>query len=176
MDNYSKSDIAVLIIDMQQRWLKEIDISERIMLIESSKAIIEYCCTNSIPIIKVEYDGYGKTIPPIENKLKHTNVIPIQKSCPDAFDGTDLSTILKDELGRNTFFMMGVYASQCISSTGSGGINSGLRAITAGNVIADDIGTSQHTSQGINCSLEKYYRGLGIGFYTTYNDFLAKIA
>lgn len=172
---YSHSDVAVLLIDMQRSFIKNINISERARLIESQLKVIDYCIFKNIPIIHIEYQKQGSTIPEIKKALRNTNAYYIPKCAPDAFSEKGLSRIIRDELNRNTLFLMGVYASECVYSSGWGAKELGFKVVTARDVIADSSDTEYYTLIGRNGSLESFYEQKDMRFYTSYKEFLENI-
>ena len=175
MGTYSTSDIAVLLIDMQRSFFKNIDESEKGKLIESQLEVIQYCHSQDIPIIHIEYRNQGRTIPEIKHALKQTSKIYISKSAPDAFSTDSLERTIRNKLHRNTLFLMGVYASECVYSSGWGAKELGFEVISSQDVIADSSDTTYYTLIGRNESLESFYKKKDIKLYKTYKDFFSKL-
>jgi nicotinamidase-related amidase len=167
----NNSDLAVLLIDMQQSFIKDVSVPERKKLIKTHIDIIRYCNEQNIPLIHVEYAGQGKTVPQIRKVLNETNTIYISKSAPDVFSENGLGDIIRKELNRNTLFLMGLYASECVYSSGWGAKELGFEVITSNDVIADHADTTYYTSIKRNSSLETFYKEKDIKFYQTYKEF-----
>lgn len=171
MPTYSNSDLAVMLIDMQKSFFNGVYSSERERLEKSQLQVIKHCYTHNIPIIHVEYINHGKTISKIQRALAKTSTILILKSAPDVFSENGLGSIIRDKLQRNTLFLMGLYASECVYSSGWAAKDLGFEVITAEDVIADHMDTAHNILEGREISLESFYNQKNIKLYNSYKDF-----
>ena len=133
----NKSKYAVLLIDMQKKFLNKIDKSEKKKQIRSQIEVLQYCSQKDIPAAVLEFNGYGCTI---DELAYHINKLPrkryLEKDRDDGFTNKKLSKQLK-EWGSEHVCLMGINASACVVRTGMGAIDKGFIISTADQLIAE---------------------------------------
>ncbi|MBI4919040.1 cysteine hydrolase [archaeon] len=128
---------AILIIDMQSRYLRDIRLKETEILIASQIEVLSQCSSSNIPAILIEFEGASETIREIINaweKVNRKNLI--MKSSLNAFDKTRLDRILKD-WNIDQVILGGVEASACVYSTAVGALTHKYSIGTSKDLIAD---------------------------------------
>ena len=129
---------AVLLIDMQDHFVRQLDTVERARIIAGQCEIIRQCAARDIPLLVIELVGFGETLDILKKDIeKVLRTIPITKSGGDAFYGSDLEQELRS-LARTTLILMGVNASCCVLDTAFTARALGFNVLTADNLIADD--------------------------------------
>ncbi len=132
----SHPNTAVLIVDMQEKCLRKLANSDRSVILSYQKGVLEYCSINNIPVIVLEYQGKGNTIPELKEAVeKVPNRFYLSKSSEDGFTNPILAEKIK-ECGINHLFLMGVYASACIIWTANGALENGFSVSTSRFAIA----------------------------------------
>ena len=131
-----KNKLAVLIIDMQDFFLKKVTKENRDRIIPDQIKIIDFCAKNNVPIIVLEYKNRGNTTKILKEKLqKLSNVQIIVKEYNSGFRGTHLDEILGNMKVKN-ILLMGINASGCVQDTAIGALHRGYKILTASMVIA----------------------------------------
>jgi nicotinamidase-related amidase len=121
---------AVLIIDMQTKFLESFREKTRKNLLLSQITVLEIARKYSIPIIVVEYKNYGKTTEELSVFLdKIENVFYIQKKFDDAFKETALEDVLRGK-GVEKIFLMGIYMDACVWQTAKTARRNGFTILT----------------------------------------------
>lgn len=107
--------LAVVLMDMQNRFL---DNAEKWALIQSQVVVIEYCRKTGIPVIVVEYEGFGETNWRLIEALGHgwERRRVVRSSSNDAFVNSELGNMLAT-LGVTTILIMGINACSCVYQT-----------------------------------------------------------
>jgi len=131
-----KQDLAVVIVDMQQDFLKIISPEKRDRIIRNQIRVIRYCSANEIPIVVLEISKYSDTIAELQEHL----VLPLrtrkfQKKVDNGFTNPEIKGYLKG-LNIKSLFFMGINADACVMRTAEGGLHSGYDVATAEEVIA----------------------------------------
>lgn len=135
--------LAVLLIDMQEEWVERVEPATRSEIIAGQVDVIRQCSKLDIPLFVLEYAGEGNTIKILRNEVaKVPRVLTVRKWFDDGFDRTDLCGRM-NKLGVETALLMGLNASCCVRSTGTGAINASFDIITAENLIADGRGCEE---------------------------------
>lgn len=153
--------LAVLLIDMHDSFLKEVAEEEREREIPYQLDVLNYCKDNNIPVIVLEYELYGETVPVLKKKVDSLPVKEyITKSYDDGFfklkpnikpfqsygrptklhDDDFLKTELEDKLrayGVDSILLMGINASGCVLKTAKSAVKLGFKIITSKDLIAD---------------------------------------
>jgi nicotinamidase-related amidase len=141
---------AVLLIDMQPRFLQRLDEIKRENLIAHQMSVIRCCADYDIPVILVEYnitdteyDIEDNEEPTVEILLKAAEAVPrrekITKKTADAFTYPYLLSHLR-YWGVDGVVLMGVYASYCVRITAESALRKGFKIATAKELIADQDG------------------------------------
>lgn len=129
--------LAVLVIDMQDCWLKDVDEDELEIELPYQADVLDYCKNNNIPVFVIEYKNCGPTTYHLKKKidLLHERDY-ITKEGRNAFEDTDLEERLKSASVK-TVILMGVYASACVEDTARGALRAGFKIATSKDLIAD---------------------------------------
>lgn len=162
-----KNRWAVILIDMQAGFLECISHRTQKKLIKNQVQVLEYCRLNSIPLIILEYEGYGRTHKKLMRKAKKIpKCIIIQKCLNNGFTNPGLEKCLL-ELRIKTVLLMGINADYCVKSTGLSAIHHGFRIVTANSLIA---GMPSHSKD----NSAEWYQCNGI-FADTHRDILSEL-
>lgn len=126
----SKKGLVVILIDMQRHFLKLISDTKTLKIVAKQKQMIEFCIVNDIPLITLEYNDAGETIPELKEQTKSVprNIVII-KPDNDGFIYTNLHEKLK-EMKAETLLLMGVYAEACVLATAMGAVKRKYKVIT----------------------------------------------
>lgn len=139
MKRHKTNDTAVIIIDMQNFFLKNFTRSIREKLIENQLRVVDACLKNKLPFIILEYKCRGKLrgklIKQLDEKIQNVYKVVFVKENNSGFTKTKLESILK-ELRVKNLLLMGVNANGCVQDTAIGALNRGFRVITSCGVIA----------------------------------------
>jgi nicotinamidase-related amidase len=94
------NNTALILIDMQEFFLRNLKQDVREKLIENQIEIIDFCIKNKIPVFITQYNCLGifrgKTIPVLLNKIGGNLVRTIVKLNNSAFTKTELDSYLKE--------------------------------------------------------------------------------
>ena len=134
---------AVLLIDMQELFLKDILEEHRKLIVSSQLEVLTYCAETDIPVIVVEY----KLIVPektIECLLDKVQSVPRNRTAIKITDNAMLSG--KPNVRRflrgfdaDYLVLMGIYASGCVFSTALTALDKEYKISTSGDLISDDV-------------------------------------
>lgn len=142
-----KPKIAVLIIDMQARFVDDLRQGEKERIISNQIEIIQECKQNNIPMIVLEMmpEKYGTTITELISELESKGEKPktMWKEYDSGFNKTNLHMYLQS-IGVNRVLLMGVYADYCVKKTAENAISLGYQVITSNDLISG--GTSDSYS------------------------------
>jgi nicotinamidase-related amidase len=132
---------GVLIIDMQESFLKDISSVDKIRLINTQNNLINLCAIRDYPITILEYEGEGKTIIELINSIR---LVPrysfLKKLHDNAFlDNPDLQAKLKF-WNLETLCLTGINAECCILDTAVGAIEQGYNLLTSRDLLASEKG------------------------------------
>jgi nicotinamidase-related amidase len=128
---------AILIIDMQESFLKYLKDKDYEKIVLNQQRIIESFMSINIPIIIMEYIRHGPTIQKIMDLLKDYNhSVLLEKYYDDAFKDTYLDEELR-KLGVVQLIVMGVNASGCVKKTVSSAKKSFYSIITSEDIISN---------------------------------------
>ncbi len=129
---------AVLLIDMQPRFLQGLDEIRREKLVAYQMSVIRYCADCNISLVVVGFDEEST----IETLTRATEAVPrcekVTKNTADAFSRPELLNYLR---GWNIdgVVLMGIYAEECVKETAKSAIGNHLEIATSGELIADVI-------------------------------------
>ena len=130
-----KDELVVILIDMQHLFIKNLKRKNRKRIIANQIFVIRWCVQENIPIVVLEYRGWGETINVLTKELeKVRNMIIITKPYDNGFSYTDLKCILNKRNAKN-LFLMGINASACVKRTARGAVEEGFSIITSDDVI-----------------------------------------
>ena len=131
---------ALVLIDMQDFFLKNFVPSVKKKLIHNQTVLIDLCVKNNIPIIVLEYKCRGifrgETILQLKKKIKPILKEVIIKESNSGFTDTNLNTVLKD-LKTKEVILAGINANGCIQDTAIGALYRGYKVTTSLGVIAN---------------------------------------
>ncbi len=134
------SCLVVLLIDMQNRFFERLGEDVREKLVAQQIKVIHVCAERDIPLILIEYQGYGWTIDALAHEVAMVpRHVVVMKGCDDAFVGTSLHKTLRD-FSANKLVLMGTNASLCVRDTAKSAVSKGYEIVTADDVIADEAG------------------------------------
>ena len=132
-------NIAVVIVDMQDFFLKKFKPEILDALIKNHLVIIDFCIKNRLPFIVVEYKAggkfRGKTIQKLDNRIKNVHKETFIKEHNSAFTDTKLDEILKN-LKTKEVLLIGINANACIQDTAIGALHRGYKVVTGHGIIA----------------------------------------
>lgn len=132
-----KNSVAILLIDMQDYFLKGIDPAEKEKEIPYQIEVLDYCKKNEIPVFILEYKDYGSTTSILREKLNElTDKTYIIKLNENGFIDTDLADRLNQK-GVKNLLLMGINASACVLNTAKGALESGYTIMVSKDLIAD---------------------------------------
>ena len=130
-----KPELAVVIVDMQEDFLKLIPPEKMGVMIKNQINVIKYCAGESIPVVALEACGYRITIAELNCYFSQLQIKTFGKRENDGFTNSGFLGYLR-ELKVKRLFFMGVNAGACVVDTAAGGLNSGFGVVTAEGVIA----------------------------------------
>ncbi len=161
-------NLAVLLIDMQECFLKNIDYEERMREIPYQIEVLDYCKEKSVPVFVLEYKNKGPTTKVLKEKVDSLEKkVYVTKSYDDGFTCTDLAEQLK-VYNINTLLLMGVNATACVVATAYGALNAGFNIMTSKDLIADQSGLG--SEEGV-----RWYSTYGV-HRDSYKDILDMIS
>ncbi|MBI4993682.1 isochorismatase family protein [Candidatus Wolfebacteria bacterium] len=132
-----KNSFVVVIVDMQDEFLIHISDKEERNLIRNQIEIIEYCAKKDIPIITLEYHGFGETTNALKRKLKKVSRVKIVvKFSDNGFVETELENYLR-QWNAKTILLTGIFANRCVRSTGQGALGKGFKIATANSLLCE---------------------------------------
>jgi nicotinamidase-related amidase len=128
--------LAVLLIDMQAKYLADVQREARARVAHTQLRLIGECTQLSVPLIVVEFKGYGKTVGVLQQPLSSLPHHLVEKSGPNAFGYTRLGHLLR-QLDVTKILLTGVYTGGCILNTAHGAKRDGFAFVTAEDVVAE---------------------------------------
>ncbi|PJA63372.1 MAG: hypothetical protein CO161_01435 [Candidatus Portnoybacteria bacterium CG_4_9_14_3_um_filter_44_9] len=127
---------AVLLIDMQTRFLQGFDEVRREKLVACQMSIVRCCADCDIPLVLVEFDDES-TIETLTKAIEATyRHEKITKTTADAFSRPELLNCLRG-WDINGVVLMGIYAAECVKETAKSALGNHLEIATSGELIAD---------------------------------------
>jgi nicotinamidase-related amidase len=130
------SKIALVVVDMQPKYLSDIPIAAQEGIIAGITDVICAGQNQGMSVAVVEYADSGRVRNMVAT-LPRRNRRLITKSHCSAFRGTSLGRFLRSH-GVDTIVVAGVHASFCIRETAIDAIEIGYRVVTAPDLIADN--------------------------------------
>ena len=128
MDQSTKNTVVVL-IDMQQAFLGLFGFIFCRSFLNRQIQLIRKCSQNDIPVVVLEYGGYGKTVPRL---MKEVRKVPrytvMQKHDADGFSNERLYHTL-EQYKATQLILTGVNKSVCVMCTAQGAIKAGYRPV-----------------------------------------------
>ncbi len=137
------SKTAVILIDMQDFFLKQHTPENRRALIANQSKVIECCQKNKIPLILFEYKTRGiyrgSTTKSLLEKIKKVpEVLTLIKESNSAFTDTDLHAILT-AMKCKKLLVMGINANACVQDTTISAIQRGYKVVIAKGLTASTL-------------------------------------
>lgn len=134
-----KKNTAVIIIDMQDFFLKNFPTPISNELVEKQKRVILFCLRKKMPFILLEYKAggvfRGRTVSRIKKIINNSVKEVLIKENNGGFTNTDLDKTLKN-LNIGTLLLMGLNANGCVQDTAIGAIHRRYKVITSEGIIA----------------------------------------
>ncbi len=128
---------AFVLVDMQEKFLGEIEEQESIHMVLSQLKVLYYCSRFDLPVLVFEYEGDGTTIFPLNEAV---TAVPrhrvLTKVDDDGFVNPEATSVLQ-EWNVAEIYLMGINASFCVQETAVGGLKNGFKIVTADRLIAD---------------------------------------
>jgi nicotinamidase-related amidase len=132
------TNIAGLVIDMQEGYLEDHPKSRREILIEAQLTTLEFLASRNYPVAVLEFVGNGKgpTIQVLRDKLSTVKFEYFPKEDSDGFSNVNLSQVLK-EWGSRHLIIMGINAFACVKQTAKSAIQNKFYVSSAKDLISD---------------------------------------
>lgn len=162
---------TVLIVDMQDFFLKNLDPFVKKTLLKNQLRIIDACTEKNFPFILLEYGdkgvSRGKTNTSITSKIK--NIQLLVKNNNSGFTKTTLDLILK-KLHTKNIIVMGINANGCVQDTIIGALKRKYKIITSHGIIAN----SYKKDLNLSAQNKKWYQK-NTSFFENIEDLLVEI-
>jgi nicotinamidase-related amidase len=142
----SRPNTALLVVDMQQTVVK--DAHARDVVVSNVRSLVEKARRERVPVVWVQHSdeqlARGSTEWRIVDELVRADDEPlIEKSYGDAFEATDLETVLS-QLGVGRLIVVGAETDACIRSTLHGALVRGYDV----TLVSDAHTTNDQTAWG----------------------------
>jgi len=137
LDDLKSENTAVLMIDMQENFLRMLDEKTREELVEEQIFVLNSCALEDIPVLSIT-NVYGNDE---QNEIfyairKVPRQIHLKKSLPDAFTEEEFRNNLR-RFKPDYVYLMGLFSGMCVKSTAEGAIRNGFNIATSSLVIGD---------------------------------------
>jgi isochorismate hydrolase len=135
INDIALSNLAVLLIDMQKDFVTR---PEKFDLIPNQVAVLRFCRERYLPVVWIEYDESGETMPELVvelNKIPPGKLYFVSKGSANAFIETDLGEMLRS-INATDLIIMGVNACACVYETAVEAHRQGYQIITSENLVA----------------------------------------
>ncbi len=154
-----QSDTAVILVDMQDFFLKNFLPSIKKNLIENQLRVIDICVKKKIPFIILEYKCRGvfrgSLIQDLDKKIQNVHKEVVVKEHNSGFTKTKLDSILK-QLRVKKLLIMGVNANGCVQDTAIGAFGRGFKVVTScgvmGSASRSDLDLSKRNKDWYVCN------------------------
>ena len=127
---------VVVLIDMQSRFIEQLKGGVAEHLMTAQLQVLAHCAARDIPLVVLEYDGFGLTVEPLQGAirrvLRHTFVV---KGTDDGFNTCQLYGVLQ-AYEAETILFMGINAEACVRDTAASALRHGYHIVTAEALIA----------------------------------------
>jgi nicotinamidase-related amidase len=164
--NKKNNDTGLVIVDMQDFFLKKFEQNKVSLLIKNQVKLLRYCSKNKIPVFVLEYNKRGTTTKPLKvylQKLKIVNIIV--KNSNSGFRDTNLEELLS-KLKINRIILAGINGSGCVQDTAIGALKRGLKIITSSEIIASN------TIRDINLATSKKWYSMKGNYFEKIEELL----
>ncbi len=126
---------GVLIIDMQDFFLKLLPESNKNRLISSQRRVLRTAQMLDMPVALIEFQGFGRSHPDIRSHYRTTKrKTQISKESPSAFSATSLCDWLRAQ-EVSDLHLMGIWADYCVRDTANDAIAMGFRLSSSRDVL-----------------------------------------
>ncbi|MBI2103183.1 cysteine hydrolase [Candidatus Woesearchaeota archaeon] len=126
---------AALLIDMQSGFLDNALEDTRKKLFFAQKQVLRFCAEENIPVVVLEYEGKGKTVYDLQQKVDLVpTFLTLEKKSDDGFFRTSLDEQLH-RWNATDLLVMGINASYCVLETCDSAVRKGYRLHTARDCI-----------------------------------------
>ncbi|PIN93437.1 hypothetical protein COU54_02860 [Candidatus Pacearchaeota archaeon CG10_big_fil_rev_8_21_14_0_10_31_24] len=142
------NDLAIIVIDMQEGFLKRISYEELTRILPGQLALLEHCKSKKIPTIFLEYTGEGPTYQVLKDRAKGIPDFEIMtKSDDNGFCQPKLKSKLK-RLNVQHICLAGINAEACVKKTAERALSEGLKIISSKDIIGSyNYGVVQSTNK-----------------------------
>ena len=162
-NHFIQNKLVVVMIDMQDFFLKNLKTEIRKALVANQLKILELCVKNKIPVIIFEYKAggvkRGRTTRILQRKIECVPETLIKiKENNSGFRGTNISSVLEG-MKCKKILLMGINANGCVQDTAIGALRRGYRVMVSKGLMAStsrkDIGMSRKNEKWYlqNCLL-----------------------
>ncbi len=138
--NKSTKDVAVVVVDMQSFFLKNVNHLVKVKLLKNQSEILIWSSKNKMPTIFLEYGdegiSRGKTNSVLINSSDGKFTSSLVKNSNSGFTGTNLDKVLNN-FGVSKIILMGINANGCVQDTAIGAIRRNYQVCTADGIIAN---------------------------------------
>lgn len=162
----SKNNIALIIVDMQDFFLKNFYKDKVKKLVGNQSKVISFCVKENIPIFLLEYATRGKTIKALRDIAKDSSTIIKENN--SGFRDTKLDEILK-MFGTKSIILMGINGSGCVQDTAIGAIKRNYKIMTSEDIIASN------TKRDCNLSTSKKWYSKNGKFFESSDNLIEYI-
>ncbi len=132
---------AVLLVDMQTDFVRLLRKGSLNKLLPNQIAVIRQCAAFDIPVVVLEYEKCGITIPKLMREVKKVpRFVSVTKKLDSGFSKKELSVQLMRWKCRK-LLLTGINAEFCVLSTATDALRSGYSIVTSPQLIA---GRPQH--------------------------------
>ncbi|MBS3162726.1 isochorismatase family protein [Candidatus Woesearchaeota archaeon] len=152
------SNLGLVIVDMQESFLKKIPEDEVQRLVKKQRRVLEVAVEMDIPVGVLEY-GCGRTIKRIkeivDRAARHRY---FEKTLADGFEPKNIISEVKPqdwfkERKVKRLLLSGIYATDCVASTGLGARRAGFEVLVSTPLV--------NQNETPEFGFEKYYYFLG---------------
>lgn len=139
--NFQMNKVAVVLVDMQDFFLKNLKSDIKKELIANQLKVINFSIAHNIPFIVLEYKAggilRGKTIGVLQEKIQNVPGTKVLiKESNSGFTKTNLNQILKEE-GIEKLILMGINANGCVQDTAIGALRRKYIVTSSKGIIAN---------------------------------------
>jgi|SRR3989344_2650782 len=159
MEAPKDEQIVALLIDMQPGFVERVTVANCEILIQNQLRIIRLCVIRNVPLIVIEYQGHGETIPELLTAMQGVKrIMRVEKWNDNAFSNPELLKHLQ-ELEADTLLLTGINASYCVLDTAAAAVLHGYKILTADRLIEN--GSHQPSDKALD-----WYKANGTLFPT----------
>lgn len=133
---------AVLLIDMQTKYIKYLRKGSVNRLLPSQIKVIRQCADLDIPLVILEYINAGPTQPKLMREARRVpRLVVITKQLDNGFSQSELHVQLQEWKSKN-LLIAGIHAEYCVFRTAEAALQLGYTIVTSPSLIA---GKSNHS-------------------------------